>query len=358
MGATSIEWADYTYNPWIGCEKVSPGCKNCYASVDTMARRYESAARRGRGLPLWGPGSTRHITTSTAAQVRAWNRNAAPFRAGYSDAGGEQYRRPRVFCASLGDVFEAPQHEPARSLIEQARPALWELIEECDELDWLLVTKRPENVLRMVPTHWLAASHMVREYGIARVQSAGGGWPPHVWLGTSVENQETADERIPELFAVQAAVGGRIPVLFLSMEPLLGPVDLKVVPCRACNHPGDILEWPCRRCKMRRFDWPDWVIVGGESGHGARPMHPDWARGIRDQCVAAGVPLFFKQWGEWFPADSDGRLRPRDNKLRLTVDCEEVAGMGFGRLGKKAAGRELDGRTWDELPKLDAASRG
>ncbi len=300
MGETSIEWADYTYNPWIGCEKVSPGCKNCYASVDTMARRYESAAKKGRGLPLWGPGSTRHITTTTAAQVRAWNQKAGKQRRASAhlfpgERLGGDYRRPRVFCASEGDVFESPRHEPAKSLIEGARPALWELIEECDELDWLLVTKRPENVPEMVPPSWLSKEYAVARDGSRRVDATPIGWPSHVWLGTSVENQEMADERIPHLLAVPA------PVRFLSCEPLLGAVNLSrwiEDPCNCMVPATDGAGQHAPRCRTFTQPWGlDWVIVGGESGPNARPMHPDWARGIRDQCVAAGVAVFVKQMG-------------------------------------------------------------
>ena len=260
MGANStIEWTMHTFNPWWRCTKVSPACDNCYA---------EHLARR-RGFRVWGPDAPmRQLSDAHWHQPIKWNDRAA-----------HAAERPRVFCASMADVFEGrPDQAPLRD-------RLWKLVGETPNLDWLLLTKRPAKIAQLVP--W-------RE-----------GWPPNVWIGTTVENQEWADKRLPHLLALPALVR------FVSVEPQLGPVDLR-----------SYLQG------ARRIDW---VIVGGESGAAARPMNVSWARAVRDQCVAAGVPLHFKQWGTFGPREGSDQLV---------------------RLGKKNAGRVLDGRTWDELPDL------
>lgn len=272
MGVTTIEWAHYTHNPWIGCEKISQGCRNCYASVDTYARVSAS-----RGLPLWGPGSTRHRTSEANwRKPLSWNRKAALKRI-EADVLGRQHERPRVFCASLCDVFEG------REDLDAYRADLWPLIELCTELDWMLLTKRPENVKRMVPKAWLDA------------------WPAHAWAGTSVENQAAADERIPRLLGVPARVR------FLSMEPLLEAVDLTRV------RYGNIVAIDCLRGTAgvpephaTGFPRVHLVIVGGESGPGARPFDIAWLRSILRQCRAAGTKCFVKQFGSAPVWDSDG----------------------------------------------------
>lgn len=287
----------FTFNPWIGCEKVSAGCKNCYASVDTYAR-----VSKSRGLPLWGPSSSRHKTSE--AYWKGPLRLAKKARELSRMVGFEV--RPRVF-PSLCDPFED------RIDLLPWRAELFALVEATPELDWLLLTKRPENVLGMVPMHW-------REK-----------LPANAWLGTSVENQETADKRIPELLKVPAKVR------FLSCEPLLGEVDLPLHNCTIVpGQGGTVAEQIARTQIMPAIHW---VIVGGESGPNARPVHPDWVRSIRDQCVAAGVPFFFKQWGEWAPSPEIG----------LPYHFED--GDHAFRIGKKTAGRLIDGRTWEEQPK-------
>lgn len=263
MGQKSaIEWTDHTFNPWWGCTKVSPGCVNCYA--ETFSNRYK--------YDVFGPRKSRRTFGEGYWQEPIkWNRQAAQL--------GE---RKRVFCASMADVFE---HNPR---IEAEREKLWSLIEETPMLDWLLLTKRPENMRRFAP--WENE------------------WPRNVWAMTSVENQELAQKRIPILLEVPAVVRG------LSVEPLIGPVDLE--------------PW---------LENIQWVIVGGESGQGARQMKPDWVRNLRDQCTTAGVPFFFKQWGEWTYIENEEHSG--SNEPLLTK-----------RVGKKIAGRELDGKIWDELP--------
>lgn len=282
---SKIEWTDHTFNPWTGCQKVSPGCDNCYA---------ESWAKRS-GLVKWGPGETRRRTSAAYwQQPLKWNRNAK--RDGV---------RRKVFCASLADVFDN-EADPVW------RAELWRLIALTPDLDWLLLTKRPQNIAKMLPL-------MPHE-----VSAWGDGWP-NVWLGTTAENQEEANRRIPHLLAVPAVKR------FLSCEPLLGPVDLI-----SSDLPGGYNEiLPLGSKWMDRLgigegegQCIDWVICGGESGPRARPMYINWARALRDQCQHAGVPFFFKQWGEWAPNIQD----------RVT------------RVGKKAAGAMLDGREWREFP--------
>lgn len=302
MGKTTeIAWCDATFNPWLGCSKISAGCANCYAET-LMDTRY--------GRVRWGPNGTR-VATSAAywKQPRAWN----------AEAQRTDVRRS-VFCGSLCDVFE-DRHDT-----NAWRVSLLELIELTHGLDWLLLTKRPENVVRLIQQ---AAGRSVQSFFERN---------PHVWIGTSVEDQAAADRRIPHLLEIPA------PVRFLSMEPLLGPVNLNswlVADMRADG--GGVA----------RLNQLHWVIVGGESGQKARPMHPEWARSIRDQCRAAGVPFFFKQWGEWLPTD-----HWRDG---LNIRAEKNYGVGmpgslmtYKRVGTRAAGRLLDGREWNEFPAAHA----
>ncbi len=267
--STSIEWTDHTFNPWWGCTKVSPGCDHCYAEL--WARRV--------GESVWGRDEPRRFFSDAHwRQPRAWNSDAM-----------ERGERRRVFCASMADVFED------RRDLDSERERLWRLITETPNLDWQLLTKRPQNVCRLSP--WQ------------------GEWPKNVWLGTTVEDQVRADLRVPILLRVPASVR------FLSCEPLLGPVDLSVL-VGAERH-------------------IHWIIAGGESGPGARPMDPTWVRRLRDFCRASHIAFHFKQWGHWAPKPPS-KLTPR----ATTVSD----GVVLYAVGKKLAGRNLDGRTWDQLP--------
>ena len=248
---TKIEWTDHTFNPWIGCQKVSPGCDHCYAEA-MMDHRY--------GRVQWGPHGER-VRTSVAnwRKPRQWAKAA-------------NGSRPRVFCASLADVFDnkAP---------DGAREDLFELIRATPQLDWLLLTKRAENIRKMLPPDW------------------GEGWR-HVWLGTTTEDQQHFDRRWPILRTVPAVVR------FISYEPALGPLVL-----------GD-------RC-------PDWIICGGESGGGARMMDPQWARDLRDECAAAGVMYFFKQMTGKKPIPEDLLVRQFPTARRSDVDgANDEGGRG------------------------------
>ncbi|WP_313348137.1 phage Gp37/Gp68 family protein [Paracoccus sp. (in: a-proteobacteria)] len=333
-----IEWTRHTFNPWIGCTKVGPGCDHCYAEA------WDSRGLQQRET-RWGPHAARTRTSvANWRQPLKWNRQAA--------ATGE---RRRVFCASLADVFD---NHP--SILPEWRADLWALIEATPNLDWMLLTKRPGNIGNMLPV----------PFDFDRLY-------PNVWLGCTVVNQVEADRDIPKLLAVPAAVR------FLSMEPLLGPVILDDM----CD--GHKFYDPLRGNWWHDSDPPriergkpkiDLVIVGGESGRGARPMHPDWARSLRDQCQAAGVAFHFKQWGEWLPGQNDiypefdgrrvahwqdGRWGTREATRATYCTWDEAGTLRSGlvtdhepfrvhrwaqKVGKKAAGRLLDGRTWDEMP--------
>lgn len=314
---SAIEWTHHTFNPWWGCTKVSPGCSACYA---------EAFDKRVGGAH-WGPGVERRTFGEKHwNEPKKWDAKAAKL--------GERHR---VFCSSMADVFDA---EAPAGQIER----LWPLIRETPHLDWLLLTKRPERIGASLPADW------------------GDGYP-NVWLGTSVEDQTRAAERIHRLTFIPAVVR------FLSCEPLLGPIDFE----RAEVQASDAIdpEWrdgrrgtpivPSALGDEDRSARIHWVIVGGESGPKARPMHPDWVRGIRDQCVAAGVAFLFKQWGEhitFYARDDDPdaaalpKCTARERWLNIT------GGHGFHgervvavrNVGKKAAGRTLDGKIWDEYP--------
>ncbi|PHV13827.1 hypothetical protein CSQ90_26760 [Janthinobacterium sp. BJB303] len=336
---TKIEWADHTFNPWEGCQKVGPGCDHCYAET-------RNARFAGGAAVNWGPGAPRRRTS--AANWRkplAWEKAHAEFFAAHG-------RRQRVFCASLADVFD-------NSVNPQWRIDLMRLIEQTPNLDWLLLTKRIGNAAAMLDQAVLAINH--------------GRWNwrdnafPNVWLGATVVNQAEADRDIPKLLAVPAAHR------FLSIEPLLGPVNLTRIDIDGHR---EIYPLPgTTGCEdedgnpMPDLPRIDWVIVGGESGPGARPMHPFWARELRDQCAAADVPFLFKQWGEWLPGGHyTTELAIKDSNPTLSKYlCALWAGTtwNFGRfgpddihfeaepmylVGKKASGRELYGRTHDEFP--------
>lgn len=293
---TAISWTHHTFNPWWGCEKVSPACAHCYA--ETFAKRIGHFAGSPSGKPpLWGKDSERRFFGDKHwNEPLKWDRDAA--------AAGE---RRRVFCASMADVFED------RTDLVPHRARLFDLIRRTPNLDWLLLTKRPENVSKQ-----LAELAQFREIGspqfIWELTWHAGKPPENIWLGTTVENQEQADKRIPELLKVPAKVR------FLSCEPLLGPVDLAYT----CFNGAD---------SFGTMPGIHWVICGGESGPHARPMKPDSARALLKQCQRANVPFHFKQWGEWAPTTP-------------------IGGVLMEKVGTASAGRLLDGVLHDAFPNL------
>lgn len=351
---TAIEWCDSTFNPWIGCTKVSPGCDHCYAERDFDKRRH---------VVVWGPGQARHRTARlTWRKPLQWQAGAAAFQAQHS-------RRQRVFCASLADWLD-------NEVLTTWRCDLLALIQSTPDLDWLLLTKRIGNwrALLQEVTAMASLDPGRRIWpGLAEWTAdwLDGKAPANVWLGATVFNQAEADRDVPKLLAAPARVR------FLSIEPMLGPIELGL---QCENWSDDIVMDPetgarecCKACDYTGIgNAIDWVICGGESGPKARPMHPDWARSLRDQCEAAGAPFLFKQWGEWAEVDGDKPTRTvqveSDIGETLAGRCdgfishagEFVSSMddattddpyrGLRRSGKKAAGRLLDGRTHDEVP--------
>jgi len=247
MGENSaIEWTDHTFNPWIGCQKVSPGCDHCYA--ETLTNRY--------GWTTWGPhGERKRTSPANWKKPLQWAKAAK--------AVGERHR---VFCASLADVFDNQAPDGWRS-------DLFDLIERTPELDWLLLTKRPENIRKMLWPKW------------------DNGLPRHIWIGTTCEDQRNYDRRWPILREVPAAVR------FISYEPAIGKLTTI-------------------------WGKPDWLICGGESGPGARDMDPSWAREARDQCQASGIAFFMKQMTRKAPIPADLLIR-RFPTSRVTPDTGE-----------------------------------
>ena len=291
---SAISWTDHTFNPWEGCQKVGPGCDNCYAEARNA--RFNTTAIN------WGPGAPRRRTSVSNWNLPLkWDRQAK--------AAGV---RARVFCASLADVFD-------NMVDPQWRLDLYALIRATPNLDWLLLTKRVGNV---------------NGWGLPLAED-GCNVLPNLWIGATIVNQEEADRDIPKLLEVPARVR------FLSMEPLLGPVSL--LPWIGAGHAGPGGAW-CQGVQ--------WVIVGGESGTNARPMHPDWARSLRDQCAAAGVPFHFKQIGDAVPVDSEvdcdhgPTIYPLDADVVLPGERYRIHqhdGMEFVRVPNKGVGRLLDG---------------
>lgn len=356
MENSRIEWTTHTFNPWEGCAKVSPGCKNCYAN--SQHQLHHSSLKSQQGT-CWGVNAPRlGKSEDNWKKPLKWNREA--------QAAGV---RARVFCASMADVFE-PQSVlsaayvgqtaevpagPGRTRtvrfvdIAQERLRLLRLIYDTPHLDWLLLTKRPENILPALQEAKLAAAQAgmaeIVDFQVPPFYRWLVEWanykqvPANVWLGTSVENQEQADARIPHLLAAPAAVR------FLSCEPLLSAIDL-----RAAGALGQYTPPGPSSFAGRTSGGVDWVIVGGESGHGARPMHPQWAHGLRDQCTAAGVAFFFKQWGSWRPYWPT-EAKPDGIGAKGRTDWHKwPGGVVSVKMDKHAAGRLLGGREWDEVP--------
>jgi protein gp37 len=337
MAETKIEWTrspdgeqGYTFNGWEGCQKMGPGCDKCYA---------EARNKRFMGGQHWGPGAERRRTSpENWAKPRRWNKLAK-----------QKGERLRVFTASLSDWLDnAVPIDWLADLLEQ--------VKENDALDWLMLTKRIgiwRNRLSECSEVASTEAGRAKWPGLAEWINdwLAGDAPANVFVGATVVNQEEADRDVPKLLAVPARLR------FLSLEPLLGPVDLTAV----WRH------WNMAACEPGEL--PDvmihWVIVGGESDRGARPMHPDWVRSVRDQCAAAGVLFMFKQWGEWVSLAASG-LEANDGYDRadlggwVDLDGNYTVGENAAprnsdsvhmfRMGKHHTGRMLDGMLHDAVP--------
>ncbi len=357
---TAIEWAanadgtpGATWNPIVGCSHASPGCRNCYAQGEA-ARQQRIAAAAGRTTPYDGttqPSKTGPVFTGKVALASdaIWQ---APNRR----------RRPTTwFVNSMGDI--------AADGVEDAwLDDLWSIMGTNRRHTFIILTKRPARLRAYLEArpHRLAALPKASPLDAFRPPL------PNVWLGVTAEDQERADQRIPELLATPAAVR------FVSYEPAIGPLDLTHIESGCGDGVYDALR-PYSD-EQARADWGDveasgypaldWVICGGESGRGEhiRPMHPDWARQVRDDCAAAGVPFFFKQWGEWAPTgvfdcDPAAHAQYESELVTMTGHKSGPAVLAFPtdyrpqsdllrRVGKRRAGRLLDGRTHDDRPPL------
>lgn len=322
---TKIEWTDATWNPITGCSVVSPGCTNCYAMRLAGTRLKHHESREG--------------LTSDSKAGPVWNGKVRLNRGWLTQP--RQWRRPRtIFVCAHGDLF-------AEGVPDDWIDEVFAIMAGSPQHTFQVLTKRPSRMrdylLRFKPDGNGFVTRDGKDGFASKPVFVDDNWPIHnVWLGVSVEDQKRADERIPDLLATPAAIR------FISAEPLLGPIDLMDLTIED-DRPGEqhIDALHCEEAieDVEHEPWRDntldWVIVGGESGPGTRPMHPDWARSIRDQCATAGVPFFFKQWGEW-------------------VSVSEVAGDGphfsfpdgatVRNIGKKTAGRILDGVEHDAMP--------
>ncbi|SMC64085.1 DUF5131 family protein [Sporomusa malonica] len=291
MSKSKIEWTDKVWNPVTGCSKISPGCDNCYA--ERMSKRFAET---------WGLSADNYFDVKFHP-----DRLLDPIK----------WRKPsKIFVCSMADLF----HD--KVLFKQIAD-VFKIMADCPQHTFLLLTKRPDSMKDFF------------DY----VKPVGRDWPlPNVWLGVTAENQEQADKRIPILLQIPAAVR------FVSVEPMLGPVDLQYY-----------FDDYAMNELIHRSVTLDWVICGGESGPKARPMHPEWARSLRDQCQSAGVPYFFKQWGEWRPLEGTGACHPTPVKFWFDEWgkwTDGISGMGqhVVRIGKKAAGSLLDGQEWKQFP--------
>jgi len=334
MTASKIEWTDATWNPVRGCAIVSKGCTNCYAMKQAHrfsgpGRPYEGLTTLSKGGPVW-TGKVRTVPELLDAPLR--------------------WKKPRrIFVNSMSDLFH--EDVPDAFLLQ-----VFDVMRQCENgyssrtkrptgsHTFQILTKRPKRMLDFCRRLRFGQNDSRGMYLAADAAHQGFNPVPalkHVHLGVSVEDQASADERIPLLQQTPAAVR------WVSAEPLLGSIDLREIPRIDHEHPhpnhydiGDL----------------DWLVTGGESGPGARPSHPDWFRSLRDQCAAAGVPFFFKQWGDW--RDAVGFAREKnlpDERRTITYEQAYLTGTRsmrkkIVRVGKRAAGRLLDGRTHDEYP--------
>lgn len=313
MGKNSkIEWCDHTWNPWYGCKKVSTGCKNCYMYRDMQRTPFDP-----------------HIVTrakpTTFRKPLNWKEPA------------------KVFTCSWSDFF-VKEADPWR---EKAM----EIIANTPHLTYQILTKRPERILEWLDDAcWPVSGCPISEL------------PKNVWIGISAENQKEYERRVPYLLEIKASVR------FVSLEPLLGQIDIDSIInpgtkvydwhdndhgddnywCQWCGGLVDFTRNPSHECHDPHIGI-DWIIVGGESGTNARPMHPNWVRSIRDKCIELEIAFFFKQWGAWIPANNYSPFynpQAADKSRQFKFDDNQF----MVRFDKKTNGCFIDGRTWSEMP--------
>lgn len=327
---SKIEWCDHSVNWWWGCVEVGPGCDNCYARE--LSKRW--------GFDVWGTDKPRREMPNAFKEIAKFQRKAKA-----------EGKKRTVFINSMSDLAELlpVTHPSARFMYEARSKFMQETVHECPDLIFIWLTKRIGNVPKIVPSEWMQ-----------------GDWPASVWLVPSIVNQKEADRDIPKLLEIPAKVRG------LSMEPLLGPVDLLQVGGDDFGHgsvhsltgqPWEFLGpdeggqamWGLGDPSDSRINW---VVVGGESGPKARPMHPQWARALRDSCYAFDVPFFFKQHGQYLhDSQYPDMVAPcdPDDWMHMPTAVGFSGHREFKRVGKHKAGRLLDGREWNEFPEVPNA---
>lgn len=356
MTTTAIEWAEQVWNPLVGCTVHSPGCTNCYAmrmayrltamaeAGNTGLDHYRGTTRMVNGNPVW----TGQVNLAPETTLLAPLRRKKP---------------TRYFVNSMSDLFHA-------DVPDEAIDRIFAVMALCPQHTFQVLTKRSDRMREYVSSldqavvraftpphqHPTFDDPHAEFFAIIAPKPVAEWRLPNVWLGVSVEDQARADQRIPDLLATPAAVR------WISAEPLLGPVDLSNLmfvetECQNWEMEGSAPpvdpETGAQEC-CSSCDWTgivsvpklDWIVCGGESGPNARPMHPDWPRSLRDQCATAGVPFFFKQWGEW----EARQLVGPDPSLTNAQPCGQEGHWRFNKAGKKAAGRLLDGQEWSQVP--------
>lgn len=356
---TKIQWTEETWNPIAGCSVVSPGCTNCYAmrrmaprlSHNPATPHYAGTVKKTKGgqeasSAKGARGNGQYVWTGKIG-IAADTAFLKPLRT----------KKPTMFFVnSMSDLF----HE---NVPDEVIDRIFAVMALCPQHTFQVLTKRSKRMRIFMDWFTGGTPHIDRIKDLMwriserRTDHIHGGWPlPNVWLGVSVEDQARAEERIPDLLATPAAIR------FISAEPLLGPVDL----IKGLSATGGASLASSPSTAASATPCLDWVIVGGESGKGARPMHPDWARSIRDQCASAGVPFFFKQWGDWEIA-LDRDYDDPDFRRDYTNDYVDhgkskwlnlAGGCGFHgerfhvmrKVGTKRAGRLLDGVEHNAMP--------
>lgn len=313
MKNTKIEWTDHTINFWWGCTKVSPACTHCYAEG---LGKYFGPKLFGQPV-IWGKGQARF------ARLEEARKEAVKINAKAEGA----TMRPRVFVNSMSDWLD--DEVPIQWLA-----FLLETIRLCPWLDFQLLTKRPENFDSRILAALGHVEGILGDWPSREPETKTGEWlnqwmggvaPNNVWIGTTTENQQMLDKRAAALRSIPATVR------FLSCEPLMGPITLSL----PASHAPKTIHW---------------IIAGGESGGQAQPSHPGWFRSLRAQCQAAGIPFFFKQWGEWLPVSHMNDVEADATLLRGYKGHKHPDGTLMLRAGKELAGKKLDGQEWQQFP--------